>query len=352
MLLTTICLLGIFISSHAQSSNLIIFSEDLQPFFAYVNGIMQNDQPLTNVKITGLTSPQNSIKIVFKDGNIPDLTKTMYFQEMGVEATAKLVNTKKGLKLRYFGEVPIASAPSSGATEIVYHTQPIVSTGVATTTGATSTSVTVTETTTTSTENVNVSTQTGATPTGLHMSTDIAVTETTTQTTGGTGESISIDMNVGGISMDVDLNIMDGGTGTSTTTTSSSTTTTTTTGDSWTDGTTTTLDQPTTVYVNGYTGRIGCAYPTSDISAIKAAMENEAFGDTKLMTGKQALKGKCFTVTQVKELAQLFTFADGKLEFSKFAYDFTYDLDNYYQMNSIFDHDSDKEELNKYVSTK
>ena len=85
-----------------QSSNLVIFSEDLHPFFVYVNGIMQNDQPLANVKITGITNQTNSVKIVFKNGNLDDLDKNIYFEEMGVEVTAKIVNTKKGLKLRYF----------------------------------------------------------------------------------------------------------------------------------------------------------------------------------------------------------------------------------------------------------
>lgn len=335
-----------------QSSNLIIFSEDLQPFFAYVNGIMQNGEAMTNVKITGLTNPSNSVRIVFKDDNLEDISKNMYFQEMGVEATAKIVNTKKGLKLRYFGEVPIASAPASAATEIVYHTEPLVTTSASSTSGtsSSSTSVTVQETTTTTTTTDDVDMNVNMGVGGTTTTTDVQVTETTG------GENVSIDMSVGGIGMDVNVNVNDGMGGTTSSTTTTTTTTTTTSGnwdpDVSTDTDVAVTETPSTVYVEGYTGRLGCYYPVSDISPMKEAMENEAFSDSKLATGKQAVKGKCFTVSQVKELAQLFDFSEGKLEFAKFAYDYTYDIDNYYQMNSIFDFDDDKKKLNDYISTK
>ena len=38
--------------TYAQNTyNVVIFSEDGEPFFVYANGIRQNDKPETNVKI-------------------------------------------------------------------------------------------------------------------------------------------------------------------------------------------------------------------------------------------------------------------------------------------------------------
>ncbi len=49
-----------------KTSNLIIFAEDATPFYAIVNGIKQNTEPQTNVKITGLTNPANQVKVILR----------------------------------------------------------------------------------------------------------------------------------------------------------------------------------------------------------------------------------------------------------------------------------------------
>jgi len=79
-------------------------------------------------------------------------------------------------------------------------------------------------------------------------------------------------------------------------------------------------------------------------------VEDEDFSDDKIMIAKQALKGKCMSVQNIVTISEAFDFEDKKLEFAKFAYDYTYDVDNYYQVNKIFDFSSSKEELNEYVS--
>lgn len=91
-----------------QTSNFVIFSEDASLFYVIVNGIKQNIEPKSNVKITGLTNQANQILILFSEEKKGSLKKSIYFQEMGVEATAKITHTKKGYKLRYFGEVAIS----------------------------------------------------------------------------------------------------------------------------------------------------------------------------------------------------------------------------------------------------
>lgn len=63
-----ISLILISISSFAQnSSNLIVFSEDGLKFYLILNGIRQNEVPLTNVKVVDLNQPYYSAKIIFED---------------------------------------------------------------------------------------------------------------------------------------------------------------------------------------------------------------------------------------------------------------------------------------------
>ena len=99
------------------------------------------------------------------------------------------------------------------------------------------------------------------------------------------------------------------------------------------------------VYVPGYNGSYGCIPPLSDVNAIRNAIEEESFSDDKIIVAKQALKGKCMSVQNIIYISESFDFEDGKLEFAKFAYNCTYDIDNFYQVNKIFSFSSSKEEL-------
>jgi hypothetical protein len=100
-------------NSWSQTSNLVVFSEDLNPFYLVVNGIKQNATPETNVKVTNIKTPDNALMVIFQDKALGTVKQNFYFPEMGVEATTKITKTSKGYKLRYFGEVPLQEATAS-----------------------------------------------------------------------------------------------------------------------------------------------------------------------------------------------------------------------------------------------
>lgn len=339
----------------AQSSNLIIFAEDPTPFYAIVNGIKQNNEPQTNVKITGLTNPAVRVKIVFADGTTPDVDKNLYFENMDVEVTTKITNTKKGYKLRYFGEVAMGQAPiNDNQAVIVYSTTPTQINANNNT--KISQPNTNTSTTTVTEETVTTTTSTNG------MNTNMNVNENSN----GTNENVNVNMNVGGFGVNMNVDVNDNGMNTSTSTNgngvnssvnSSTTTTTTTTTSTTTSGGSyfnqadmnTQVTEP-VVYVPGYTGNVGCAIPQTTVNDITSAIDDEDFSDDKIMIAKQALKNKCVTAEQVKTIMEHFDFEDKKLEFAKYAYDYTYDQGNYYKVNKAFDFSSSKEELNEYIS--
>lgn len=98
------------LSSWAQTSNLVVFSEDLNPFYLVVNGIKQNATAQTNVKVTDLKTTDNAVMVIFEDKALGTVKQNLYFTDMGVEVTAKITKTAKGYKLRYFDEVPLSEA--------------------------------------------------------------------------------------------------------------------------------------------------------------------------------------------------------------------------------------------------
>jgi len=342
-LLNALVIIAVISGVAQATSNLIIFASDPTPFYAIVNGIKQNAEPQTNVKITGLSNNQNHVKVVFADGVAADIDKNFYFESMNVEVTARIVSTKKGYKLRYFGEVAMGQAATNDQqVQIVYHTveAPAVNNVVIDET------VTTTTSTTTTTNSVN----------GMDSNVNI------TDNTEGMQENVNMNVSVGGLELNMNVNVNENGINnnmdmdmdmtdnmeTSHTSTTTTTTTTSTSG----MNTESQVQTAPVVYVPGYNGKAGCVPPLSDVNAIRNAIEEESFSDNKLMVAKQALKDKCMSVQNIIYISESFDFEDGKLEFAKFAYNCTYDIDSFYQVNKIFSFSSSKEELNEYISNR
>ncbi len=294
-------------SVFSQENNAIFFSQNGEQFFVIVNGIKQNAEPATNVKVTGLNAPNYKVKIIFNNG-LPEIDKNVYFNEMGSEITYQIKQDKKGIyKLRFFSQVPLAQAAPPPPTQsvIVYHVNPLPPTNT-----------TITQTTTTTT--------TGVQP----------------------AQGASVGVNVGGTGINMNVSINDGSmTGTQSSSTYSQTTTT---------MTTTSPPAPVSVeYVPGYHGPIGCPIPMSpaDFQSAKQTIASKSFEDSKLTIAKQIVNSNCLTSGQVRDLVHLFDFEDTKLKFAKYCYGYTYDLGNYYKVNDAFEFESSIDELNQYISS-
>jgi hypothetical protein len=108
----------------------------------------------------------------------------------------------------------------------------------------------------------------------------------------------------------------------------------------------------TVVYVSGYNGRIGCTPPVSEqrFSQMINSVKNQSFSDDKQRVTKQIVKSNCMTVDQLVDLLNEFSFDDGKLETAKFAYDYIYDIENYFKVFDVFSFSSSGEELEEYIN--
>jgi hypothetical protein len=330
------------------NSTFEIFSENGDPFIIIMNGLQQNAQPQTNVKIQNLTSAAYKIRVIFQNtelGALNDKINLDYsFHQSYVIKLKKISNFQKSLKLastdlaenltitgaaeadakraeienenskyviKMLSKVPIYSAPVSTNNYNNYQQTP--------------------QNSVTNQSNMNNS--------GATQQATVVQQSTTTS-----GNNASINSNMGGanVSMNISLN------GNQNTNTSYSQTTTTT---HTTSGGQIPVQQ--NVYVMpGYSGPTGCPWPMSegDFANAKNSIQSKSFEDSKLTMAKQIFDHNCLLSSQVRDIMSIFDFEATRLEFAKYAYGRTYDIGNYYKVNDVFDFESSISDLNGYIN--
>jgi hypothetical protein len=318
-----------FLNSFSQNCNAVFFSNSGEQFQVVLNGQLLNHDFQTNVKAENLNANAYKVSVIFENQTIPPLKKTIYFQEPNKEYTYEIKQGKKGWVLRFAGVAPLPVKAASTPSNLSTSNPNTVNT-------VNNNSQTINETT---------------------------VTQTTTNTTAPSGENISVGMDMNGMGVNMNVNINDNTTGenVSTNTSVSTTTTTTTTSTTVTQSgnnygippaSTEPVLEPTTY--NGYGGNTGCSWPMDQaaFANVKKSIAAKSFEDSKLTIAKQVTRSKCLLAKQVKEIMQLFTYEDSKLEFAKYAYDYTYDIDNYFMVNDAFEFETSIDELNEYIESK
>ena len=313
-------------AAFGQTSDLVVFSEAGERFTLVVDGEERNSAPAARVVATGIRNSTPQVVVRFAEAGITPLKQNAWM-EPGQEYTIKITTNKKGERVfRMQGTAPLGTAasatPSERARPVDFHDDP---------TGDPPMEHGVTHSTTTTTTVVEGAEQ---------------------------GEDVRIDMAVPG--MRVQMNVPDAGTTGNTRTTTTRTTTTTTTGSSFMQGGPgvergPSRSTPEAYRMPGYSGPIGCAQAplsASEFESIKASVADKKFEDTKLSSAKTIAGSRCFTAEQVKQLMEVLSFEDSRLDLAKFAYDRTHDVGNYYKVNDAFKFESSIEELDKYVRSR
>lgn len=86
-----------------------------------------------------------------------------------------------------------------------------------------------------------------------------------------------------------------------------------------------------------------------DFQRALSVIKSEDFENTKLSTAKQVASNNLLTVNQISRICQLFEFDNTRLDFAKTAYSRCVDQHQYYLLHSVFEFDSNKKELDKFV---
>lgn len=328
----------------AQTSDLVLFTDDGSKFTLVIDGEVKNAEPASRVVATGIRNESPMIMIRFADAAIPQFRKSGYFP-LGMEYTVMITTNKKGERvLRPTGEAALGTAakaepekpkPTTFVEDAPVSVQPTTTTGI--------------------TQTVDVD--------GVDQVTTVVVVEEEPMEV-GSGENININMGVNGMGINMTVKV-DEGVGTTPTTARTTTRTTTTT----TTSTTATsskpqpgpvtpapapVKEPEVYRMPGYSGPIGCGMPMSstEFADARKSIESKSFEETKMTMAKQIGRDRCFTVDQVKSVMGTFSFEDSKLEFAKYAYDRTHDIGNYYKLNDAFTFESSVDDLNTFLESR
>lgn len=80
-----------------------------------------------------------------------------------------------------------------------------------------------------------------------------------------------------------------------------------------------------------YNGKIGCPWPIKDdeFANFKINLNNQRLEDDKLNYCKEYLTNQCLIAKQVADVLTIFEYEETKLEFAKFIYSRTFDIDNF-----------------------
>ena len=172
-ILSTLLVFLISNTIYAQS-NLVVYSNDGVKFTLEVNGVQQNSEPSTNVKVEGITQEYISTRILFAEGNIPHLKKSFPLTPNN-EVSAQIIQNKKGQwKLRYMGETPISSsAAPSNQSVIRYGEEPVSdsqNSAENTSSSTTTTTTTISSGNSPETESVNMNVNIGGQNIGISTS--------------------------------------------------------------------------------------------------------------------------------------------------------------------------------------
>jgi len=371
--ITLIALAFVAISNVFAQMNAVIYSEAGEKFTLYLNGEAMNSAPQSNVKLQNLTSEFYQARVDFQDATLADFSNNNFALHPGMEVTYQVKKNKKGeYVLRFYTENAISSTAQKNTTPdnsaakdfAVVDDAPATTTVPDQTTNANVQTGGNSRTTTTTTVTGTNNNQNNSGNVGMNINVDgvnMGINVKVDENGNATGGNVGMNINVDGMNMGLNMNVPNMDVQTSGTTTT--TTTRTTTSSSSTNSTNSTVpahttrpSQPAQSQPSNTTiaGNANCTRSMDDASFAKAkqTIESKGFDDTKLSTAKQVTKANCLTTDQILEVMKIFGFEESRLEFAKYAYDYCFDQNNYYNVSQGFSFDSSTEELNEFIETK
>lgn len=168
---------------------------------------------------------------------------------------------------------------------------------------------------------------------GYYQAATVSQTTTTTTTTNQVNPAnVNINMNIGGVGMNMNVNDPNYNQATVV-----QHTTTTTVNSGY-------VEEPVVVQQGP------CRVSDGDFAQMESSINSKPFAETKMSTAQLALKGRCLSINQIRSLTLLFSFAEDRLNFLKYAIDYTNDQANYYTLSNTLSFDSDVDNFNTFLS--
>jgi hypothetical protein len=283
-----------------SQNDLVVFSKGQEKFLIFVNGVRQNNELSSNVRVTRIIHPKVQVRIKFENASFPEVVQTVFFLWNGEEKRNwEFVYQLKKNKSGKWILTPFSAAPLNGIVEpvypagqsiIPYHDDEWIYHPPAPTS----------------------STQPGNTP--------LNQTVTTTTVISGSGTQPQ----QGGVVINIGVPNS--------------------------QPTQTTITSTTISSSNPGANTVPCLLSDNRFAELKKSISSKNFDNSRLEIAKQAAITKCLKSSQIRDIMKLFSFENTRLEFAKFAYNKTIDKENYFLVNDAFQFESTVSELNEYIN--
>jgi hypothetical protein len=181
ILSTVIVLLFFCFGLRSQNNDVIVYSLESEPFYVVVNGIRQNDQPATNVRVENLKGDFHRLRVIFANEKYGFVDQGLSFMEANTEVKIELIFKRGKFKTRFRGENKKSLNQSNEEQVVTYHDQE--------------------QTTSTSSSSSSQGTTQGGTSTTNQTSTHVEVESS--QETSSSATSVKIEINGQGINSEI-----------------------------------------------------------------------------------------------------------------------------------------------------
>lgn len=96
-----------------------------------------------------------------------------------------------------------------------------------------------------------------------------------------------------------------------------------------------------------------CDFPMDDLnfSSVMATINSKSFDSDKILIAKQIVNSNCMLVSQIKQIVSALSFESNKLDFAEYAYNHSFDPQNYYLVNDAFGFSSSIQSLSDYINS-
>jgi hypothetical protein len=295
--------------TRAQLSNVVVYSEAGERFSLALNGVIQNNLPGNNVRLTGVLPGSYNMSMIFEIQALGAVNWNLIV-EPSSEATFCARRLPGGeWMVRLMSIVPMVQAVGTilpNQAVVVYHASPLP--------GATTTTTTTTTYYDDPLYNDNININMGINGGGFNMNIGGNYSETTTtqSTYVNPGYQQTIVQSPGYTNQVLPAQPM----------------------------------QP------AYPAPVGCSFAMDPASFADArnSISSKGFESTRLQVAQQITQARCLTASQVRDIMRLFSFESTKLEFAKFAFPYTFDTNNYFMVNDAFGFSSSIDDLNRYLN--
>jgi hypothetical protein len=97
--------------------------------------------------------------------------------------------------------------------------------------------------------------------------------------------------------------------------------------------------------------RPGRGMSSQSFQSMMQTLRRESFDNTRLTLARQMIDRNSFETSQVREMLQLFSFENNRLDLAKYAYRNTVDRQNYHGLYDVFSYSSSRDELARYCNS-